>query len=52
VETEPFGILRKPNAKGCFVERNIFQHENPKTITKAIGEVFRERKSIEEILPE
>jgi len=56
VEDEQFfGMIaqaKEAGAKGCSVGRNIFQHRNPKAITKAICEVFRGRKPIEEILSE
>ena len=43
---------KEAGAKGCSVGRNIFQHQNPKAITKAICDVFRGKKRIEEILSE
>jgi DhnA family fructose-bisphosphate aldolase class Ia len=49
---QPVGSAMEAGARGCSVGRNIFQHRNPKAITKAIYKVFRGNKSIKEILSE
>jgi DhnA family fructose-bisphosphate aldolase class Ia len=39
-------------AIGCSVGRNIFMHENPEAITRALSSVIRERRSADEALAE
>lgn len=36
---------RQAGAVGCSVGRNIFEHENPEAMTRAISMIFRERSS-------
>lgn len=43
---------REVGAIGCSVGRNIFQHENPEAITKAISRVFHDKWSAKEALDE
>lgn len=38
-------IAREVGAVGCSVGRNIFQHQDPEAITRAISRVFRDRWS-------
>jgi fructose-bisphosphate aldolase/2-amino-3,7-dideoxy-D-threo-hept-6-ulosonate synthase len=37
-------------ARGVAIGRNVFQHENPTKITKAITEIVHYKKSVEEAL--
>jgi DhnA family fructose-bisphosphate aldolase class Ia len=39
-------------AIGCSVGRNIFMHENPEAITRALSSVIRERRSADDALAE
>jgi fructose-bisphosphate aldolase/2-amino-3,7-dideoxy-D-threo-hept-6-ulosonate synthase len=37
-------------ARGVAIGRNVFQHQNPTKITKAITEIVHYKKSVEEAL--
>lgn len=56
IEEEQFlkmmALAKEAGAKGCSVGRNIFQHQNPQAMTRAICEVFQGGKTIQEILLE
>jgi fructose-bisphosphate aldolase / 2-amino-3,7-dideoxy-D-threo-hept-6-ulosonate synthase len=39
-------------AIGCSVGRNIFMHENPEAMTRALSSVIRARRSADEALAE
>ena len=49
---ERFELARKAGAIGCSVGRNIFQHQNPRAITRAICRVWRDRWSAVEAYQE
>lgn len=42
----------KVGAVGCSVGRNIFQHENPFAMTRALSRVIHERRGAREALEE
>ena len=42
----------RAGAVGCSVGRNIFMHDNPEAITRALAAVIRERQSAEQALAE
>lgn len=43
---------KQAGAIGCSVGRNIFEHKNPEAITRAISQIFRGGKSVQEVLAE
>jgi fructose-bisphosphate aldolase/2-amino-3,7-dideoxy-D-threo-hept-6-ulosonate synthase len=47
-----FEKVRDVGAIGCSVGRNIFQHENPEAITRAISRIFHEKWSAKETISE
>jgi len=45
-------MAKQAGAVGCSVGRNIFEHENPEAITRAIVQIFKGKKSAQEALSE
>lgn len=43
---------KQAGAIGCSVGRNIFEHKNPEAITRAIAQIFKGGKSVQEVLAE
>jgi fructose-bisphosphate aldolase/2-amino-3,7-dideoxy-D-threo-hept-6-ulosonate synthase len=47
-----FEGARDVGAIGCSVGRNVFQHENPEAITRAISRIYHDKWSAKEAIDE